>query len=255
VRLPAKGKETVTFDIRFQGNFEDFLRSPVLRSVYFAGKDKVYEQAGEPLRFKDLRPFAIANRASATAPRAAQPPKVDGKLDDAVWQKAPAPTRFVSLGCSGVVAHQTEVRLLYDADHLYMAIRCHEPELSKLVIRAQENSGRVYKDDSVEIYISPENKPDAPTYRITLNADAAADVSLAGDSKWSRAAGREDAAWTLELAIPWAAVGVTTPARGKQVALQVCRTRRTEPVEYGTWSPCVGGYSKSQHFGTVTLGE
>jgi hypothetical protein len=73
--------------------------------------------------------------AKATAPRAepptcyvvaaATPPRIDGKLDDEVWQKAQAYSLARTLDGAGTAAEPTEVRLLRDDQRLYLAFPLH----------------------------------------------------------------------------------------------------------------------------------
>src|SRR5262249_60252205 len=63
-----------------------------------------------------------------TAVRAAQPPVIDGRLDDAVWQVAPADDRFVQQEPAENTppSRRTELQVAYDDDAVYVAFRCHD---------------------------------------------------------------------------------------------------------------------------------
>ena len=69
-------------------------------------------------------PFA---RKQVTIGRAAQPPNLDGRLDDAVWETATHVDEFVQIapveGAPGTEA--TEVWMAYDRDNLYFAFHVH----------------------------------------------------------------------------------------------------------------------------------
>jgi Domain of unknown function (DUF5916)/Carbohydrate family 9 binding domain-like len=65
--------------------------------------------------------------------RAAQPPKIDGVLDDDVWQRQPLPLgEWVSYnplrGDAMPADLRTEVRVAYDDRNLYFAFHCVDPE-------------------------------------------------------------------------------------------------------------------------------
>jgi len=72
-------------------------------------------QAQAPRLFLEIHPVA-------------QPPVIDGKLDDQSWNDAVALTDFTQvLPVEGAQpTERTEVRLAYDHDHLYIAVRCFD---------------------------------------------------------------------------------------------------------------------------------
>src|SRR6185503_19566770 len=69
-------------------------------------------------------------RPSLTAIRVDQPITLDGRLDEPAWSSAPAATSFIqTFPETGVPATQdTEVRVLYDADQLYIGAMLYETE-------------------------------------------------------------------------------------------------------------------------------
>src|SRR5688572_22318068 len=81
---------------------------------------------------------AAQPQAEHRVPRAAQPPKLDGILDDAAWaQIAPMPTgQWVSYnpnrGDNMPEAYRTEVRVAYDDRNVYFAFHCFDNEPDKI---------------------------------------------------------------------------------------------------------------------------
>ncbi len=84
-----------------------------------------------------------AGRAAAQASadilveRAAQPPKLDGVLDDEVWTRAPLPaTEWVSYqpvrGDKMADIYRTEARVAYDDRNIYFAFHCFDNEPDKI---------------------------------------------------------------------------------------------------------------------------
>jgi hypothetical protein len=70
-------------------------------------------------------------------PRAAQPPKIDGVLDDEAWRQAPMPTgewlSYNPLRGNKMPAElRTEVRIAYDDRNLYLAFHCFDNEPDKI---------------------------------------------------------------------------------------------------------------------------
>src|SRR5206468_11871593 len=76
-----------------------------------------------------LFPYTTLFR-SVTAVRADRPPTVDGRLDDAAWAQAtPVRDLLQSVPDEGrPVSESTEVRIVYDADALYVGARLFDAE-------------------------------------------------------------------------------------------------------------------------------
>ena len=54
------------------------------------------------------------------------PPYLDGKLDDPCWQNA-RPIKLRAVGAEGLTEFPTEVKIAYDQEFLYLAIKCAHP--------------------------------------------------------------------------------------------------------------------------------
>lgn len=177
-------------------------------------------------------------RPPAIAAQAAQPPKMDGKLDDAVWAAAKPIDDFRLTGSPDVAKQPTEVRFAYDNANLYIAVRCTEPELDKLVARADKPDGETYKDDSVEIFLDLGlDRKTAVQY--VINANGVVFDARNNDPNWTGPCevkpGREKDAWTLEIAIPWKSLQVSGPRKGQRIGLNVCRNRVDAAGEHSRW--------------------
>ena len=86
-------------------------------------------QAGAPGQEGAAKGYAVDIRRLSVAP------KIDGKLDDVVWQEANLLDNFIQIEpLSGQPATQrTEVRVGYDAENLYFGVRCFDTEPDKIV--------------------------------------------------------------------------------------------------------------------------
>ena len=95
----------------------------------------------------------LTGRPSVTAARAAEPPRIDGQLDDAVWQSAIRLTEFVQVRpVDGAPATEdTEVWIAYDSGNIYLAMHAHytDPSMARAnrVDRDQTRS-----DDTISVY-------------------------------------------------------------------------------------------------------
>ncbi len=95
-------------------------------------------------------------RKRVTVGRAAQPPNLDGRLDDAVWETATYVNDFVQVapveGAPGT--EETEVWMAYDRDHLYFAFHAHYTDPG--MIRANRaDRDEIGGDDRMSVLFDP----------------------------------------------------------------------------------------------------
>ena len=96
----------------------------------------------------------LAGRPNVTAVRTAQPPLIDGNLDDAIWQRATRITEFVQQSpLEGQPATEdTEVYLAYDDEHLYFGIYAHYSEPSMMRANRVDRDQAFFGDDLISVY-------------------------------------------------------------------------------------------------------
>lgn len=162
-------------------------------------------------------------RPAATARRVSAPPALDGDLSDPAWQQAEPLTDFRQSNTGERPTDQTEVRLLYTDDALYVAFTCHESTPEKQIIKLTERDSAVWTDDSVEVFINTDGLG-YPYYHLISNAagvqydalctpDRPMDASWNGE--WQVRTKRGSDRWTAELRIPFATLGVNEPPAGR----------------------------------------
>ncbi len=85
-----------------------------------------------------------------------EPPKIDGILDDAVWQQAEPRSGFIQLepARGSLATDDTEFRIAYDVHNLYVAFRCYDAEPDKIVNRMTRR-GDLYASDVISFFIDP----------------------------------------------------------------------------------------------------
>src|SRR6266700_3255810 len=97
--------------------------------------------------------------AKATRIEANEAPVIDGDLSDPVWQKAMPITEFYQIepntGQPG--SERTELRFLYDADNLYIAVYAYDREPDQIRFTTKNRDGSFVADDGVRIYLDPLN--------------------------------------------------------------------------------------------------
>jgi len=201
---------------------------------------------------------------------ATQPIEIDGKLDDAAWQSAAWTADFVNLrGPSAperLAPPRTRAKFAWDERHLYVAA-----ELSDTDVRAamKEHDSPIFRENAFELFIDPDD--DGQRYvELEINAlNTTFDLLMSkpyaqrgrADERWEIAGLRtavhvdgtlndtaeEDRAWTVEIAIPWAAIADLTavalpPKPGAKCRANLARVM-TPPAgsegrtRYATWSP------------------
>ena len=193
-------------------------------------------------------------------PLVASAPVIDGKLDDPVWREAGKVTLdYTSLGAGA--SQPTEVYLAYDGGNLYIAYRCRERDLDRIKADVIARDDPVFYEDSLEVFLDVQARS-KDYYEFAANAcgtmyDAHA-TDAAFNPDWQAASGREQDAWTAELALPFSALNVSSPA-GQTWHANFCRNRavnRTGPdAEHLCWSPTYGSFHAPVRFGKLVFTE
>ena len=146
------------------------------------------------------------------------PPKVDGTLDDECWKSAIPSTGFILIDPhEGVAAtNQTFIRILYDADYLYIGLDMIDEEPSNIEGRMVERDGRFAPLDLVGLVLDTYHDHQN-AYGFYINAygiqnDFRVQDDGAGgwggidqnwDGVWQAETHLHDRGWSAELAIPF----------------------------------------------------
>jgi hypothetical protein len=123
----------------------------------------------------------------AFAQRITEPITIDGRLDEAVWEGAPAVTEFTQIvpNEGGPASQRTEVRFLYDDDAIYVGARLHDTG----EIRGRLGRRDMSMGDSDWLTVIFDSYHDHRTaYGFEINP-----AGVRRDQ--SRAGGREDSSW------------------------------------------------------------
>jgi len=203
------------------------------------------------------------------AKKTSRPPVLDGELTDKAWQDAPRVTGFTDPATGGAPLRETWMKAAYDEANLYLAVWCAEPDPARLKARGEKDRN-VWQDDCVEVFIRHTNEPGAYLQLITNTRDVHEDYqhlpsSSPGrkwDSGWETRAKVGQRAWTSEIRIPLAELGMDdAPVRGDYLALKLGRQiwshlRPDMPAtggRLGLW-PKGRTYSGSSGFGRLYFG-
>ncbi len=154
---------------------------------------------------------------SILAIRASTAPKIDGVLDDVVWQQAPVASGFYQRDPEeGMPAsEETAFQIAYDDEALYIAIMCYDSEPDKVVTRLYRRDQISYGEtDWVGIRLDPHHDHQTGFgFSITPSGSFGDNAIIndsrfdgAWDSVWEVRTGINDKGWAVELRIPYHAI-------------------------------------------------
>jgi hypothetical protein len=158
-----------------------------------------------------------------------QPPRIDGVLDDQVWQRAPLLAEFTQQEPreGAPATERTEVRILYDSRSLLIAVHAFDTQAAGIVAtEMRRDSDRLLDEDNFQLIVDTFNDSRNGYMFVTtpLGAKLEQQISEEGegntrasssgfiannsninrnwDGVWDVAARITDDGWTAEIAIP-----------------------------------------------------
>lgn len=188
------------------------------------------------------------------APRSPGGIVIDGLPYEEWWREAAHTDEFYLMAGVGVSKAQTEAQVMYDDVNLYVAMTCHEPDRRKPLIVG----GPPWNDDEVEVWMDPDG--DGRTFRqvIVNAAGTKVEYGEAGPTHIGATTAThlvEGDRWLVEMAIPFAGLGVPPPKPGDQWRFSLCRIRPPGQgfnEELIVWAPLQsGGFNDFANFGTL----
>ena len=156
---------------------------------------------------------ALSSQRVARATRTGTPPVIDGVLGDAVWEEAVPLDEFYQIEpIEGPPTEATEVRILYDADYLYVGIRLFDSAPSAIIATTRERDASVDANDRVELFLDTfRDRRNAFWFQMNaagskgdaLISDNGSDFNKPWDGIWEGKASIDDWGWAVEIAIPF----------------------------------------------------
>jgi len=195
-----------------------------------------FDRAGTP-----AKPSRVvqAPLPAIACPRIGAPPFLDGRLDDPCWGEAQEAASFQLHRSGGKPACATRVLVARDAENLYVAFRCEEPDAANLeTAAAGPKEVDVFRLNTVELFLSVDPKARKYFHFVTNPAGARYDAvgkAYEWDCDWRAAAAVGDKEWRVELAVPFHSLEL--PEAGGEWLVNFCRTRLTRgDAETSSWS-------------------
>src|SRR4051794_3862437 len=194
----------------------------------------------------DLALQSPDGRRTAAAVEARAPITLDGALDEAVWQTAPAADGFVQAEPrEGQPATEvTEVRLAFDAEAFYIGVVCHDSNPAGVIINDIRKDFPGGEQDTFEVILDTFADRRNGFVFVTNAAGAKSDTQIANegrdvntswDAVWTVATRRDAGGWSAEIRIPFKTLRFE---RGSDRVWGVNfsrRIRRKNEIDY--WSP------------------
>jgi len=184
-------------------------------------------------------------KKSLNIERTEKAPKIDGILNDEVWNTAEIATDFIQfrpeMGVTLSQNERTEVKVTYDDEAIYVAAYLYDdPEKIMKQLTSRDNFGQ---SDFFAIVLNPNNDAQNNTnffvFSSGVQADAIASPSIGEDFSWNAvwdsAVKINDDGWSLEMKIPYRTLRFDNreaPTWGVQFHRQFRRFRS----QY-TWNP------------------
>jgi len=198
----------------------------------------------EEVRSKDI--------PTASALRLKSAPAVDGNVSDPVWEATEPIAKFRELNNVPPDASEwVRVRFGHTKQALYLAAELAYPG-ETLDAQVDQNYGKIWHDDCLEIFLFV--KGTDTRYQVDINAlgkywAGAHKQGLNWKPSLSAAAAIGERRWTVELGVPWTALGVSAP-EATAIALQV----RYMVNDQSGWVAWVDG-NDPREYGRLVIAE
>jgi hypothetical protein len=192
----------------------------------------------------DTLRFALSSRmpppAQMACYRTSSPPKIDGQLNDAVWQNVASSGSLRRLGAQPQEPSQpTTVKACWDNQNLYLAFEC---------------AGLNASGDAVQVWFDPDGdgkgRPQGAMLQ-TLIVNSQNEITPAGVQSAVRV---EGTTWTAEVAIPfaWFKTAKKSPPKLGHVWLAQFARFAGKAAEVSVWS-ITDSVNRADRFGSLTF--
>jgi len=225
-----------------------------------------------PLRAQEHQHGASRDQFQVQPNRASEPPNIDGLLDEAVWRTAARIETFTQQEpLDGEPAtERTEVRLLYDANALYIAVHAYDSDPAGVIAtEMRRDSPRLLDEDNFQLILDT-FRDSRSGYMFVTNPlgakleqqvfeegggnarGSASNINRDWNGVWSAASQRTSDGWTAEIMIPM--VTLRSPDVESQVwGINFMRNiRRKNEQVY--WAPIPKPYGLTQVSLAGTMG-
>ncbi|MFN8062827.1 MAG: carbohydrate binding family 9 domain-containing protein [Vicinamibacterales bacterium] len=187
-------------------------------------------------------PYAAMNdgRRSMTAERLRDGESIvlDGRLEEPAWSRAVPAADFIEQDpvLGGAPSEATEVRVVFNRDHLYMGVQCFDSEPDKLLGNTMKRDEFLSADDrfmwTIDTFLNQQTG-----YFFEMNPSGLMADALMGagggnarewDGQWNARVRRSEIGWTLEIDIPFSTLNFDPNAPAWGINFQRTVRRKNE---------------------------
>lgn len=220
------------------------------------------------LAFPAVLMLAVSTVRAGTASVAEEPPrhgllipqfagaaKFGCDLNQAPWTSAARTTGLLGLNSRRLSAFPTDVYACYDRSALWLAFRCAGIDGTQAKTEATQRDGRVWWDDSVEFYCSPDH---SRRHFVQFSANAAGvmydgkNTDGSWNAEWQAASAVDASGYTVAMRIPFAALGVRSPREGDTWRVNFARHGPISGASSWMWA--YNGLHDPRQFGELIFG-
>lgn len=178
------------------------------------------------------------------AVKSAEPPTIDGRLDEEVWKKAPVAKEFIDPYTGKPAAEQTTAYLLYDDQAIYVAFYCYDSQPDAIVAREIRPGSDFPGEDTVTFQIDPYHSRNWSNISMFIvNALGTQNERIAGGRAakrewrgiWQAAVQRVSDGWTVEMRIPWEVLNYPNSNGALNMSVNFKRDHARPRIDY-FWS-------------------
>jgi hypothetical protein len=228
---------------------------------------------GRPASAQEVRPDTLAPTIAAQRVLDSDEVRLDGILDEPAWRDADRISGFRQQEpLEGEPATEdTEVRVLYDGEYLYIGVRAFDSQPDRIIARQLERDSRLGLarfgpsggDDAIEIILDTFLDRRNAYYFATnpqgvltdgLITDESEDVDLNWDAVWDVRARTTAEGWSAEFQIPLRSIRFPARDGGHTWGFNVQRVivRKNEQNLWTSWSRDNEGLTRVSRAGELT---
>lgn len=185
------------------------------------------------------------SKPAAHAIRTDTPPTIDGVLDDDCWSSADPFENFTQVDPleGAEPTERTQVRVLFDDENIYFAVRCFDSTPDKIIARQRQRDGDQSSDDAVNIVIDALGDKRSGYFFQMSAAGAKRDGLIDAfrgsdrvewDGIWFGKTSIDEHGWSAELAIPFKTISFRTDLDAWGFNIQRVIRRKQETVRWAT---------------------
>jgi len=182
--------------------------------------------------------------------------EIDGRMKERFWKSISPANGFIRSDFSGLATKQTTAKAAYGKNALYFAIVCREPESKSLSATISKRDGDIINDEAVIVSLAPHGDENM-VYQFGVNCDGVEYDAKGGvkewNGKWESATQFNDGNWTVEMAIPYSVLELSSaPKKGEEWKINFFRSTTGSP-EKSEWSATLESPLAIERLGILTM--